>query len=59
MIIASISWKEYATFRNTFDFVLGADIITKTCPNDLLEKCLRKLLNVGGYALFITPKRSL
>ena len=59
MVIAAISWKEYATFKNTFDFVIAADIVTKSCPVDLLEKCLRILLNIGGYALFILPKRSL
>ena len=58
MIIAKIDWSEYKSFKTKFDFVLGADILNKAESFGILEKLVRKLLNVGGYALFVVPTRS-
>lgn len=59
MIIARIAWEEYANFKTKFDFVMGADLLTKTTSLDLLHKVICKLLPVGGRALFVLPARSL
>lgn len=58
MVVACISWSEYTNYKAKFDLVIGADLLFKGCPIDVLQNSLDKLLNIGGKALIISPQRN-
>ncbi len=57
MVTACISWSQYKDYKAKFDFVIGADLLFKGSPVELLLAVLNKLLLVGGKALIIVPYR--
>lgn len=55
MVTACITWSEYKDYKAKFDIVIGADLLFKGSPYELLLAALNKLLSVGGKALLIVP----
>ena len=53
MVTACITWSEYKDYKAKFDIVIGADLLFKGSPYELLLAALNKLLSVGGKALQI------
>ncbi len=57
MVTACISWSQYKDYKAKFDLVIGADLLFRGSPVELLLAVLNKLLFVGGKALIIVPYR--
>lgn len=52
-----LDWKDYATVKETVDFIVGSDIIYIGSPVKELALLLQKMLVVGGMAIINIPDR--
>lgn len=52
-----MNWKDYASFKNCYDIVIGTDIVAPGGPNDAIYQCIKRFLLPGGTAFFVIPKK--
>jgi len=56
-IVMRLNWKDYDSYINRYDIIIGSDIVAPGAPNKEVCQLLQKFLLPGGSALFVLPKK--
>eukprot|EP01017_Pseudomicrothorax_dubius_P026329 TRINITY_DN2930_c0_g2_i1.p1 TRINITY_DN2930_c0_g2~~TRINITY_DN2930_c0_g2_i1.p1 ORF type:complete len:240 (+),score=23.47 TRINITY_DN2930_c0_g2_i1:109-828(+) len=52
-----LDWREYASFNETFDVIIGSDIVYDGAPFEELAALIKQALRPGGAAYIIIPSQ--